>query len=350
MDCVCSRLHRAERTAHRLHGRRLARVRRSIAGLLWNDLDPGVDLLGAVLSPRCRPISDGLMQLDPALRESAWSPEPAASRVLELQLPLIRPIVVAAGLIVFMFTVRELLSAVFLQSSQIKMAMVAVYNYWDEGNLERAAAMSTVIVLTSCRIRYCQPTAARRYVAPLSASGRHNERGMQKLLAQATAPAYVDGFSRRVIENSSLLLEPDPLPARLDAAARRAGPGAARACAQHRRRPVRGSRARHDGLKIDPNLEDLRSQCRKAVVELIGRRRRGRSGHSARPGRVRPRRRASRAARGDLDTLSSTCRSTVPCLASPDSIPIRSFRTTRSTCAPNRSRSAITSPRFPRLS
>ena len=95
------------------------------------------------------PISDGLMQLDPALRESGLVAGAGLPRVFwKLQLPLIRPIVVAAGLVVFMFTVRELLSAVFLQSSQIKMAMVAIFNYWDEGNLERAAAMSSVIVLT----------------------------------------------------------------------------------------------------------------------------------------------------------------------------------------------------------
>lgn len=94
------------------------------------------------------PISDGLGQLDPALREAASIGGAGAWRSFwKIQLPLIRPAVIAAGLIVMMFTMRELLSAVFLQSSQVKMAMVSVFNYWDEGNLERAAAMSTVIVV-----------------------------------------------------------------------------------------------------------------------------------------------------------------------------------------------------------
>ena len=99
------------------------------------------------------PISDGFLQLDPALRESALVAGARSWRVFwQVQLPLIWPVVIAAGLVVMMFTMRELLSAVFLQSSQIKMAMVSVFNYWEEGNLERAAAMSSVIVFTCAAI------------------------------------------------------------------------------------------------------------------------------------------------------------------------------------------------------
>lgn len=96
------------------------------------------------------PIADALGQIDPALRESAAvSGAGGWRRFWRIELPLVRPAVVAAALIVMMFTVRELLSAIFLQSSQVKMAMVSVFNYWDEGNFERAAAMATVIVLIS---------------------------------------------------------------------------------------------------------------------------------------------------------------------------------------------------------
>jgi iron(III) transport system permease protein len=99
------------------------------------------------------PISDGFLQLDPALRESALVAGAGSWRVFwQVQLPLIWPVVIAAGLVVMMFTMRELLSAVFLQSSQVKMAMVSVFNYWEEGNLERAAAMSSVIVFTCAAI------------------------------------------------------------------------------------------------------------------------------------------------------------------------------------------------------
>ncbi len=96
------------------------------------------------------PIADALGQIDPALRESAAVSGAGAWRsFLRIELPLVRSAVVAAGLVVMMFTMRELLSAVFLRSSQVKMAMVAIFNYWDEGNLERAAALSAVIVLVS---------------------------------------------------------------------------------------------------------------------------------------------------------------------------------------------------------
>jgi len=96
------------------------------------------------------PIMDALGQIDPALRESAAVSGAGEWRSFwRIQLPLVRSAVIAAALVVMMFTVRELLSAVFLQSSQVKMAMVSVFNYWDEGNLERAAAMATVIVLIS---------------------------------------------------------------------------------------------------------------------------------------------------------------------------------------------------------
>lgn len=96
------------------------------------------------------PIADALGQIDPALRESAAVAGAGGMRRLwSIELPLVRSVVVAAALVVMMFTIRELLSAIFLQSSQVKMAMVSVFNYWDEGNFERAAAMATVIVFVS---------------------------------------------------------------------------------------------------------------------------------------------------------------------------------------------------------
>jgi iron(III) transport system permease protein len=96
------------------------------------------------------PIADAQGQIDPALRESAAVAGGGGLRRLwSIELPLVRSAVVAAALVVMMFTIRELLSAIFLQSSQVKMAMVSVFNYWDEGNFERAAAMATVIVLVS---------------------------------------------------------------------------------------------------------------------------------------------------------------------------------------------------------
>lgn len=99
------------------------------------------------------PIADGLTQLEPALAESALVAGASAWRTFwRVQFPLVRPVAIAAGLVVMMYTMRELLSAVFLQSSQVKMAMVAIFNYWDEGSLEHAAALSTVIVLISVTV------------------------------------------------------------------------------------------------------------------------------------------------------------------------------------------------------
>jgi iron(III) transport system permease protein len=99
------------------------------------------------------PIADALGQIDPALRESAAVAGAGGLRRLwSIELPLARSAVVAAALVVMMFTIRELLSAIFLQSTQVKMAMVSVFNYWDEGNFERAAAMASVIVFVSATI------------------------------------------------------------------------------------------------------------------------------------------------------------------------------------------------------
>jgi ABC-type Fe3+ transport system permease subunit len=114
------------------------------------------------------PILDGIVQLDPALMESARVAGANPWRAFwMIQLPLIRTVVIAGALIVMMFTVRELLSAVFLQSSQIKMVMVAIFNYWDEGNFERAAAMSSVVVLL-CAVVFL---IANRY--QIGAAWRH---------------------------------------------------------------------------------------------------------------------------------------------------------------------------------
>ena len=94
---------------------------------------------------------------------------------------------------------------------------------------------------------------------------------MQKLLAQATAPAYAEGYSAQVIENSRFTFEslihyhlaslvvladqglvPRPRTRRLVGALLEVlGRGA-------------------DALRIDPSLEDLQPNIEKAVVELIG--------------------------------------------------------------------------------
>ena len=94
---------------------------------------------------------------------------------------------------------------------------------------------------------------------------------MQKLLAQATAPAYVDGFSADVIENSKFTFA-SLIRYQLASMVLLADQGLVpRARA---RRTVgalfevlgRGA----DGLNIDPNLEDLVPNVERAVVELIG--------------------------------------------------------------------------------
>jgi len=57
------------------------------------------------------------------------------------------PVVFVSAMVVTMFTLREVLSAVFLSTGSIQMAMAGVFDYWEEGNLEEAAVLATLLTL-----------------------------------------------------------------------------------------------------------------------------------------------------------------------------------------------------------
>ncbi|MDN5927595.1 MAG: ABC transporter permease subunit [Hyphomicrobiales bacterium] len=108
-------------------------------------------ILVATYSARFVPIATdsiaaGLGQISVDLREAAASCGASSWCIFRTVIfPLLWPVVLAAGMVVTVFALREVLSAVFLSTGTIRMAMVGVFDFWEEGNLEFAAALATLL-------------------------------------------------------------------------------------------------------------------------------------------------------------------------------------------------------------
>src|SRR5581483_12055307 len=94
---------------------------------------------------------------------------------------------------------------------------------------------------------------------------------MQKLLAQATASAYTDGYSAQVIEDSRFTFD-SLIHYHLGSLVVLADQGLV---PRPRTRKLVSAlftvlERGYDALKIDPSLEDLQPNVERAVVELIG--------------------------------------------------------------------------------
>jgi iron(III) transport system permease protein len=61
--------------------------------------------------------------------------------------PLVRPSLFATGVLVFMASLRELVTAIFLYTSSTQTVLINIYSFWTEGYLELASALSIVLLV-----------------------------------------------------------------------------------------------------------------------------------------------------------------------------------------------------------
>ena len=96
-------------------------------------------------------ISDtALLQIDRALEEASSLCGAGSARTLSrITLPLVRPALLSAWVMVFIFAVREISAAVLLTSSDNVVLSVLSFNYLDYGDVPKAAVvglLQTVIL------------------------------------------------------------------------------------------------------------------------------------------------------------------------------------------------------------
>jgi iron(III) transport system permease protein len=86
-----------------------------------------------------------LLQIDRALEEaSALCGAPHLRTALRVTLPLIRPALLSAWLMTFIFSVREISAAILLTSSDNTMLSVLSWNYLDYGDVQKAAVVGLI--------------------------------------------------------------------------------------------------------------------------------------------------------------------------------------------------------------
>jgi iron(III) transport system permease protein len=93
-------------------------------------------------------LSTSLMQIHRELEEAAWiCGRGMVSTIATIVLPLARPGVIAAMTLLFILSIRELGSSLFLYSSDSMVMAVLLLDYYDGGNINITAAFSLVQTL-----------------------------------------------------------------------------------------------------------------------------------------------------------------------------------------------------------
>ena len=96
-------------------------------------------------------LSSSLMQIHKELEEAAWiSGRGRLSTIRTIVLPLAKPGVVAAMTLLFVLSIRELGSSLFLYSSGTVVMAVQLLNFYEGGNIGLTAAFSLVQMLLLC--------------------------------------------------------------------------------------------------------------------------------------------------------------------------------------------------------
>lgn len=107
----------------------------------------GIGLVSISLTHAVRLISNGLQQLDPSLEEASLVIGAGRGRTLwSVLLPLIRPSVFSAFILIFVLALRELNVAVVLYSSNTTVLSVVAWNY-SETALTKAAAIGLLQIV-----------------------------------------------------------------------------------------------------------------------------------------------------------------------------------------------------------
>lgn len=125
-------------------------------GLLWMVLTLPVHLYGTLfavllayvivfLPLAYRSLSGVAVQIDRALEEAARVSGAGWFRVVQtITVPLLRPGLIAAWVLLFMISVREVSASLFLAAAGMQVLGPAIFNFWDSGGLPQVSALAMV--------------------------------------------------------------------------------------------------------------------------------------------------------------------------------------------------------------
>jgi iron(III) transport system permease protein len=145
-------------------------------GLLWAWINIPVPIYGTLwllgiayftvfLPLGLRTLSGVVMQVDRSLEEcgrvcgAGWW-----YQMRTISLPLLRPGIAAAWLLIFIASIRELGASVFLMSPQSKVISPAIINAWLSSGSELSAAMAMLLTVTMFAAVIVLFTVARSFV------------------------------------------------------------------------------------------------------------------------------------------------------------------------------------------
>jgi iron(III) transport system permease protein len=95
-----------------------------------------------------RMMQTGLLQIGSELEEAAAIAGASTPRTLRrIVLPLLAPTIVALIIWILVHSVREFSIAVMLQSGHNSVLSTLLYNYWDTGSPEHAAALAVLLMI-----------------------------------------------------------------------------------------------------------------------------------------------------------------------------------------------------------
>lgn len=95
-----------------------------------------------------RMMQTGLLQIGSELEEAAATAGASMPRTLRrIVLPLLAPTIVALIIWILVHSVREFSIAVMLQSGHNSVLSTTLYNYWDTGSPEHAAALAVLLMI-----------------------------------------------------------------------------------------------------------------------------------------------------------------------------------------------------------
>ena len=102
----------------------------------------------AFLPISSRMMQSGLLQISSELEEAAAMAGASLLRTIrQIILPLLAPTMIAAIIWILVHSVREFSIAIMLQSGRNSVLSTILYNYWDTGSPERAAALAVLLML-----------------------------------------------------------------------------------------------------------------------------------------------------------------------------------------------------------
>ncbi len=114
-------------------------IRTPIYGTLWILL---VAHVAAYLTHASRLASNGLIQIDKSLEEASIVNGASLPRTLwRITTPLIRPSLLSAWILIFIFSVREINEAIMLYSARSNVLSVVTWDYMQNGQIRQAAVV-----------------------------------------------------------------------------------------------------------------------------------------------------------------------------------------------------------------